>query len=490
MIRQILLKTNSLFQNLIHHNLMAWGLPLAQKGIPLSGGSLKLHIVLQGDGNGGNSMALDAENAGSKVESAAFNSSLIQEEPEARDSKLLLQAFEMFTQASSSLESAFGQLQARVQRLTEELEAKNLELQESLREKQEAQNYLRTILERLPCGVFVLDPKGNPTLCNPMASEVLNHKRSKSAGIGKRNQSFLSTGMRNYLVASACEEGAKAEIEIPFTGGRKKRILATSGTPLTDAAGRQIGTLHIIRDVTEVKALQEQNKRIERLSAMGEMAVELAHEIRNPLGGIELYASLLVKELSGDPNRWAENIRIGIRSLNTIVSNMLQFANPISPTFVEVDVHQVIREILKFSDPIFSQRQVHLKTDLTAENAIICADRELLKQMMLNLIFNAMKAMPSHGSLVFRTRNNQSAQGNPHTNSLELQIQDTGIGIPPENLKRIFDPFFTTNKNGTGLGLSVVHQIVEKHSGFIHVSSKVNVGTTFTIVFGLAPEKE
>jgi PAS domain S-box-containing protein len=433
-------------------------------------------------------MASEPESVSREAKVPAFNSSFVQGNREAGETRLLMEAFEMFTQASSSLEVAFSQLQAKAQRLTDELEAKNLELEKSLREKQEAQNYLKRILENLPCGVFVLDEKGDLALCNPMASEVLNQSPSKSSGVGKRRRPFLSAGMRNYLAASASETGSHAEMEIPFTSGNKKRIVATSGTPLTDASGSRIGTLHIIRDITEVKALQEENKRIERLSAMGEMAVELAHEIRNPLGSIELFASLLIKELSGDPGRWAENIRIGIRSLNTIVSNMLHFANPLSPVFSDVSMHEVVQEIVKFCDPLISQRHVYLETDLKASHSVIRADRELLRQMMLNLIFNAMKAMPSQGSLFIGTRNVESKAGN--AGGLELWITDTGVGIPPENLSRIFDPFFTTNKNGTGLGLSIVHQIVEKHSGFISVASEINQGTTFTMVFGLTPEKE
>jgi two-component system, sensor histidine kinase FlrB len=391
------------------------------------------------------------------------------------ETKLLLEAFEMFTHASSSLESAFGQLQRKVQILTEELESKNLELQKSLHEKEEAQNYLRTILERLPCGIFVLDGNGELALCNPMAADVLG--KSKSSRLKQKGQPALSAGMRNNFASSVGGE----EIEIPLVSSGKKRILATSGAPLTDAAGRLSGTLHIIRDITEMKALQEQNKRIERLSAMGEMAVELAHEIRNPLGSVELFASLLVKELSGDPKRWAENIRIGIRSLNNIVSNMLHFANPFSPSFSDVNIHEVIEETLKFTDPIMHQRQVRVERLFEAENPVMTADRELVRQMMLNLILNAMKAMPANGSLSIITRSlRQKKSRQP---SLELQIRDTGIGIPADNLNRIFDPFFTTNKNGTGLGLSVVHQIVERHSGSIRVSSEVNRGTTFTIVF-------
>jgi PAS domain S-box-containing protein len=433
-------------------------------------------------------MVSERERIGQTVEIQAFNSSPMHRAPEAGEKKLLMEAFQMFTQASSSLESAFSRLQEKAQRLTEELEAKNLELERSLREKQEAQNYLHTILERLPCGVFVLDDKGALTLCNPMASEVLGQSCRKSPINGRRRRPLLSAEIRHYFTESASGGGANTEVEIPFTHGNHRRIVATSGAPLTDAAGVRIGTLHIIRDITEIKALQEKSKRIERLSAMGEMAVELAHEIRNPLASIELFASLLVKELSGDSGRWAENIRIGIHSLNTIVSNMLHFANPLSPVFSKASVHEMIREIVKFCGPLMSQRQVSLEMDLKAENDVMSADRDLFKQMMLNLIFNAMKAMPSQGSLIIGTQNVVSETGSYE--SLELRIQDTGVGIPPEHLDRIFDPFFTTNKNGTGLGLSVVHQIVEKHSGSISVSSEMNRGTIFTIIFRNAPEKE
>ncbi len=361
-------------------------------------------------------------------------------------------------------------------------------MEKSLREKEEAQSFLKTILERLPCGVFVLNSEGELTLCNPMASEVLEQSHSISSS--KHNQSFLSFEMRDFLAVTSSRNDSKEEIEIPVVSGDKKRILSTSWAPLTDPNGTPAGTLHIIRDITEVKALQEQGKRIERLSAMGEMAIELAHEIRNPLGSIELFSSLLAKDLSGDLKRWAENIRIGIRSLNTIVSNMLHFANPLSPAFSRVNLHEIIEEVLGFSEPIMRQREVRTKTRLLAENPVMLADPELLKQMMLNLIFNAMKAMPAQGSLTIGTRTIRRDGDLRPAPALELKIQDTGVGIPPENLKRVFDPFFTTNKNGTGLGLSVVHQIVEKHSGVIRVSSQVNQGTTFTIVFGEKPEEE
>ena len=404
------------------------------------------------------------------------NTDTLQEDAQASDETgLLIEAFRTFTLASNSLEFTFGQLQAKVRRLTEELEAKNQELQLSLREKQDAQEYLRTILEKLPCGVFVLEGSGEMTLCNPMAAEVLREARGEAGR-------FRSDELRNLFAASV--GGKREETEITITAEGEKKVLATSGAPLEDDHGRSLGTLHIIRDVTEVKALEEKNQRGERLAAMGEMAAELAHEIRNPLGSIEIFASLLTRECTGDARNWAENIRIGARSQNTIVSNMLHFTGPLSPVFAEMDIHEILREIGNFCEPMIRQRGVRWEIELAADSSLIQGDKGLIKQLVLNLIFNAMKAMPSEGSLAVRTRN---VVGKNQRQCLELLIEDTGVGIQPEHLDKIFDPFFTTNKNGTGLGLSIVNQIVESHSGEIFVKSRINHGTAFTILFDILP---
>lgn len=414
----------------------------------------------------------------------SINPETVRENRDAGETRLLLEAFQMFTQASGSLETAFRQLQARTRHLSDELAAKNRELKKSLHEKEEVQNYLARILESLPCGVLVLDAEGRVTLCNPVAGQILGqHGASKT-----KKPERWDADVRRYLAAFAARQNGGEEVEIPFISGGKPRVLATVSTQLKTAAGDEAGTLHIIRDITEMKALEAQSKRSERLAAMGEMAVELAHEIRNPLGSIELFASLLEKELPGqtDLGRWAENIRIGSRSLNNIVSNMLHFANPLAPQFHDVDLHDLVGEILGFVEPILQQREVRVKTRFDADRSIVSGDRELLKQMVLNVVLNSLQAMPSEGSLTVGTRDVHSLPGDAMCAGVELSVQDTGLGIPPEHLGRIFDPFFTTNKNGTGLGLSVVHQIVEQHSGFIHVESEVNVGTSFTVVLPCA----
>ena len=400
---------------------------------------------------------------------------------EGAEANLLLEAFQTFTQASSSLETAFLRLQERTRRLSQELAAKNRELKRSLREKEEVQNYLARILESLPCGVLVLDGEGGVSICNPVAARILG---AAAATRSRKKSNLLKAAVDRYLAAYAARETGHGEAEIPLEARGKTRILATASIALKSASGSGTGSLHIMRDVTEIRSLEAQNKRGERLAAMGEMAVELAHEIRNPLGSIELFASLLEKELprSSDPGRWAENIRIGSRSLNNIVSNMLHFANPLEPQFQDVDLHDLIREILGFAEPILQQREVRVSTRFEALTGMVSGDRELLKQLLLNLVLNSLQAMPSRGSLMIGTRDGAALPRSAFEEGVELTVKDSGVGISPENLGRVFDPFFTTNKNGTGLGLSVVHQIVAQHAGTIRVESTVNVGTTFTIV--------
>ncbi len=405
--------------------------------------------------------------------------------PSAGEAGLLLEAFETFTRVSTSLESAFEQLKARAQRLSDELAVRNRQLKKSLRERAEARNYLRRILEHLPCGVVVLDMHGDVTLCNPVAAKLLGEPEVRSTRRRTGLRPLRNLGLRERLMTTSSGVDGPEESEMVYEARGQKRTLAFSDTPLMDSAGSPAGTLHIIRDVTRIKALEEQSKRGERLAAMGEMAVELAHEIRNPLGSIELFASLLENELpqGTDLSRWASNIRIGSRSLNNIVSNMLHFANPLTPTLVDVDLHQIVREILSFMEPITSQRDIQVSVRPDAVRPVIRGDPELLKQMILNLLQNSLQAMPSRGLLSLATRDLPASAERAFPGGLELSIEDTGLGIPPENVGRIFDPFFTTNRNGNGLGLSVVHQIVERHAGFISVTSQVDRGTVFTITF-------
>jgi signal transduction histidine kinase len=234
----------------------------------------------------------------------------------------------------------------------------------------------------------------------------------------------------------------------------------------------------------ELAAANAELQRAQRLQAMGEMAVQLAHEIRNPLGSIELFAALLSKELQdkADQKNWADQIVTGVKFLNTIVTNMLTFTKVSRPAFARFNLQKMIDETLVFLQPVCVQRNIHVKGSSSRQPLFIEGDREMLRQMLVNLLMNGLQAMREEGMLHVLATANEG--------TVEIEVRDTGVGIPAENLSRIFDPFFTTNEQGTGLGLSLVHQIVEKHNGSITVDSQFGRGTRFRITLPVTQLQE
>jgi PAS domain S-box-containing protein len=398
------------------------------------------------------------------------------------DYQKLLQAFDHFTTASRSLQSSYQELQGQVRRLSLELESANAELKESLEENERIKNYLRSILENLGNGVLVVDSQGRVTVCNPAAIRMLNLPQ----GVSRIPESLENLPLPDQLSRFIQESLSSSElppddIELQFqlVEGRPG-FLAISRSPVIDPKGNWVGVTIVLKDITRLKELEQQTHRAQRLQAMGEMAVQLAHEIRNPLGSIELFASLLKSELKAndDARTWAEQISTGIQFLNTIVSNMLSFARSSRPQLREFDLGELIEKTLSFIEPIFAQRKIHVGRSDSPEPVRLRGDPDMLRQMLMNLFMNALQAIPEQGKIMVRTRRSLP-------DWVEIEVEDTGIGIAPENLNRIFDPFFTTSEHGTGLGLSLVHQIVEKHNGKVTAQSMLGKGTCFTMILPL-----
>lgn len=225
--------------------------------------------------------------------------------------------------------------------------------------------------------------------------------------------------------------------------------------------------------------LAEKNRAIERtrrLAAMGEMAARVAHEIRNPLGSMAIFANLLERELVSEPEkqRLANHISTGIKSLDNLLSNMLLFASSPEARLKSVDIRKIIEDSLLLAKG-HERSNVSVKAQFCGQTAIM-ADGVLLRQLFLNLIINAIDSMDEGGELKIRTRVMEDRQ-----RYMEIKVSDTGRGIRKEHIDRVFDPFFTTKDRGTGLGLAIVSTVVNAHSGFIDVDSAPGEGTTFTI---------
>jgi signal transduction histidine kinase len=278
------------------------------------------------------------------------------------------------------------------------------------------------------------------------------------------------------------------------------RKLEVSVTHMKGESGQQPGYVVNLQDVTLLKKLEEQSARRNRFTVMGEMAANIAHEIRNPLGSIELFASLVRKGLEEEDEKTALMNRISsaITSMNHIISNVLEYTKPRAVTLKEMDLHVLLRELEAFFGFQCEQSGVTLELALEAPDAWIRADREMLKQVFHNLLLNAVQSMPDGGTLTLETRNRTVSNvdllnrlgrapgpDGGVLNVLEVSIRDTGVGMTPETQNRIFDPFFTTKPRGTGLGLAITHTIIEAHQATIDVESQVGQGTAFVLMFPL-----
>ncbi|MBP9837276.1 MAG: ATP-binding protein [Proteobacteria bacterium] len=221
-------------------------------------------------------------------------------------------------------------------------------------------------------------------------------------------------------------------------------------------------------------------EREQRLIAMGEMAATLAHEIRNPLGSMELYCSLLKKDLSTEPNllNLAEQIHQGIRTLNNIINNSLQFSREINPKVKTIsDVNHYFQEILSLVQDKLDTNSVKIELN-GCDGFNFQSDPYLLKQALLNIIQNAVEAAAensNHAGLVKVTCECSPAK------TLRIIVEDNGPGISDENITKIFDPFFTTKVGGTGLGLPVSHSIIKSLNGVLSIESLTLQGTKITI---------
>ena len=241
-----------------------------------------------------------------------------------------------------------------------------------------------------------------------------------------------------------------------------------------------------LQDQTHLVLEKEiQLRRADRLSALGQLSAGLAHEIRNPLGAIKGAVEILEEDYPpGHPKaEFYAIILKEVQRLNEVVTNFLSFARPVELRFAPLDLREVLTSLEGLISGQARAHQVQIFTSFHDGPARVMADEALLKQAFLNLMLNALEAMPAGGDLAISTR--LSGEGAAPGEWLDVAIDDTGHGIPEGDLARIFDPFFTTKTEGTGLGLAITYRIVENHRGSIRVLSQVGKGTTMVVTLPL-----
>lgn len=338
------------------------------------------------------------------------------------------------------------------------------------------------MIESLPGGILLADRQGNLLAVNQKASQFLDLGGSalqNKTCWGVLAQKF---GLTHELAALSLSGGRLlCETQVSEDGAEKRCILISRNdlqSPFLHVAGFFLS----LEDVTFPALMEMHLDRSKRFAAMQEMAEAMSQELKNPLGSLELYASMLKRELAGDPDneRVASRMLGAVRTMHHLLDNFVTFSGFPLPRMQKLDMVAVLRKSMETLREMAGEHGILLESRIEAEQAYLVGDQALLGQLLLNLGLNAIESMPMGGtfSLSLRTL----PPDREHGALVEIRVQDRGAGIAPENLQKIFDPFFSTKGRNRGLGLAISHAIAEAHRGLIEVESEPGRGATFRVL--------
>jgi len=395
----------------------------------------------------------------------------------------LAEAFDLFSNATQKLEQAYSELHTRFVRVDDELAKTNAALNRKVSELDSLTTYLNNVISSMRSGLVAVDLRGRIVAINAAAEHIL---RVKSGDVVGRDCDEILVGSAELSPLQRCLRDGSVEVrerEIE-DGAGNTHIVESSVSPILDSRGNIRGAVEIFQDMTEVKRLRERLHRMDKLAAMGEMAATIAHEIRNPLNGIEGFASLLERDLeSGDERRkFASFIVDGVRALNKTVTEMLTYTRPQKLSIRSVCMNDVVSSAVLFAEQDLQQRgdsDIQIDTELASGNTVVQADPDQLRQALLNIILNATQVVGDGGQIRVLVRARPDA--------MEIAVADNGPGMDDDVKSKIFNPFFTARQDGTGLGLAIVHKIADLHGGDIAVETAPGQGTTFTLRLPTTP---
>lgn len=338
-------------------------------------------------------------------------------------------------------------------------------------------------------GVFMTDAKGTITDCNQSLCDIIGYTREEFLGMNYYRDLFVNADdvMEFRRKFMTCGRVNDHELQIARKDGTIRDV-SMSGYATRSYRGEILGYQGLIRDVTDAKRLRRQLIQSERLSAMGKMASQLAHELNNPIYGIMNCLELIRDSLpeAYEKRKYLELAYNECKRTSGLLIKMLKFFKPDDEQKSSTDVNKLIEETILFYEKQFKNLNIRVITDLAPDLPTMMAVGSHLKQVFINMVINANTAMPNGGELRIGSRFDQELE------IIAVTIEDTGVGIAPHNVERIFDAFFTTKKEvkGVGLGLSICYGFIREHHGRIDVASELGKGTTFTIYLPLHPSEE
>ena len=401
------------------------------------------------------------------------------------EKQLLSEAFETFNRSIEKLRTYQARLQEQVDTLNNELQAKNQEL--------------GNVLQSLQSGLVVTDLAGRIKSFNRAAVAITGIGAEEA--VGQEINRLLGL----CLLPSPLDEAAVEALATRDTqecsylrADGAKILLAVSTSLIESETSTRQGIILNLNDITLLKRLQDEAERKNRLAAMGEIAMQVAHEVRNPLGSIELFVSMMKKDVTAESAEMEllNHITSALHSINHIISNLLEYSRPKPIQLEAFNLVPLLSDFVGFSQHTADQQGVELKYKRPKGELWIKGNPQLIKQVFLNLFMNACQAMEEGGELKIEAKAylesdpvmlekfpKQLKGDREKLRVVRVRFADSGKGMSAETKRRLVDPFFTTREQGTGLGMSIVHKAMASHGGAIEVSSQLGKGTTLDLLF-------
>ncbi len=333
-----------------------------------------------------------------------------------------------------------------------------------------------TLVQNMPIGLVFIGEEGRLAALNDVSEKLLMVTTQDAMG---RKASDILPPQITELIKDLKSPHEVSSRDLPIDSQDKTMIFEASASILQDENNTFLGHIVLLRDITEIEHLKREVERKERLASIGSLAAGIAHEIRNPLSSIKGFATYFKERyLDVQEDRKIADIMIGeVERLNRVIGQLLAFARPMDLRKETSSVSELINHSIEMIEKKAFEKRVTIESALIPQDSCYASiDPDKLGQVMLNVFLNALEAMDEGGTL------SVSVQGDEKRSRLFIRVSDTGHGIAPEDLTHIFDPYFTTKQSGTGIGLAIVHKIIEAHAGEIKVESMPGEGTTVSIM--------
>jgi len=389
--------------------------------------------------------------------------------------RALEEAFACFTSQTTQLKAAYLALKEKAEQIDLELEAANRELERKVRQLDEVSNLQRSILHSIPTAVVVTDLEGVINTFNPAAERMWGVPAEEAVGVHFRQV----MDPHHRLLAGVLAGRYRQEALRRELAGSEPRIISSTACLVEDSAGRPIGALQLDNDITRLRRLEAELCQREKLADLGQMAAGLAHEIRKPLNGIKGFASLLGRRLQeGETEqRYVGSIMGAADRLDSMLGRLLDFARPDDVRCATCDLRAEAEEVAAFVRAE-ERSGARIAVQVPEQARAVRADRDKLKQVLLNLLKNGVEALEGPGSVTVRAE----PQCRGAERLVRVSVLDTGRGIAPEDRARILEPFYSNKEGGTGLGLPIVHRILQLHGSQLDIESRPGAGTTMSFL--------